>query len=112
MEKARIFEILRRLGFFYIKENTVGTHIEFLAGHMPETLFHVVTLNANDNHLSGSYASLLTRLDTALARYEREADDVIWSAPNARQAWIAELARIAQLSTEQLQHVVQNKNHE
>lgn len=108
MEQARVFELLRRLGFFYVEDNVGSKYIEILAGHAPESLMHVVSLHVQDRQLTGPYAALLTRLDGALARYEDEADRAIGYAPEARNAWVSNLAKEAGLTIGQMQFFIQN----
>lgn len=105
MNQLSIQDILKRLGYFHIATEDRGTSIDFLVGHVSPPPFIALSLNKETGVISGPYAELIPRLTSVISRYQKEGDEIIMLPQNVRQAWIAELAQEAELTTQELQMV-------
>lgn len=112
MEKTQIEDILKRLGFFHVREVDKGQWSDFCVGHVPSAPFLALSLSKVTGALSGPYAELVERLGHVVSRYTAESDDIVMLPPVNRQAWIADLAREAQLTTNELKLVVMSSVRE
>lgn len=105
LDCSSIENILKRIGFFHIQIVDQGTELEFRAGHIPDALFSVLIWNKSTGVLSGPYADFVDRLASVISRYFAESDEMIMLPVAARQAWIADLASQAGLTTDELQRL-------
>ena len=108
MERKQIRSVLKHLGFFYIQEEDQGTQLDFRAGHVPNAPFTVLSLHKTSGACTGPYAELVERLAPVLSRYVDERNEVSMLPPESRQAWIAALAREAQLTPSEFQTFTSN----
>jgi hypothetical protein len=112
MEKTQIEDILKRLGFFHVREVDNGPLSDFCVGHMPSAPFLALSRSKDTGALSGPYAELVERLGPVFSRYAAESDDIVMLPIEMRQAWIANLANEAQLTTNELKLVVMSSVRE
>lgn len=106
MDHSQIEDTLKRLGFFHVQEVDRGLASDFRVGHIPSAPFLALSRDKKSGALSGAYAELVERVAAVVSRYIAESDSVVMLPPVERQAWIADLARQAQLTTNQLQSVM------
>lgn len=106
MDRSKIVDVLRRLGFFHVEEVDRGSVSEFNVGHTQSVPFLALSRNKTTGDLSGAYAELVERIAIVLSRYSAENDEIIMLPPEKRQAWLAELACQAKLSTNELKAIV------
>lgn len=105
LDCSKIEDVLKRVGFFHVQTVDRGAVLEFHAGHIPNALFWVLTWDKATDTLSGPYADFVDRVAAVIARYSAESDDVIMLPVAARQAWIANLASQAGLTTDELKRI-------
>lgn len=112
MDESQIEDVLKRLGFFHVREVDQGARSEFCVGHVPSAPFVALSRTKDTGALSGPYAELVERLGPVVSRYIAESDEVVMLPPANRQAWIAGLAREAQITVKELQLVVMSSVRE